>query len=566
MARDPLAALRRVLVTRRAGWGLAAVLVLLGVVLGVQRLGGRRLTSAAGVAVGALTDAFRSVLGAGWLLLLLVAVVLMLSLGLSSRRGQAAGRWLRPRLTARPTRWAAAAACMLMVLVLVVVVLPPRFTAHRDFDEDHEELKAQNDVRTTLLQALAGGVLLLGAYVAYRQLRVTREGQITDRYTKAVDQLGSQHLDVRLGGIYSLERIARDSPPDRATIEEVLTAFVRGHAPWPPPPSPFPPQAITQRLVTFAQRQRSAWERRTAEDPAGRPEQGQTDEEAAEPQPPAADVLAAMTVLGRRQLPPGGLRPLDLTGVDLRRAELKGANLQGTEFTGANLQRAGLMAANLQDTRLWWTNLQGARLQGANLRGADLWTANLQGTRLEDADLQGVRALQANLQSAELKRANLRGARLFDANLQGAELEEASLEDAKLHGSNLQDAKLERANLQGARLYRANLQGARLYGANLQGARLEEANLQGMALYGLYLQGARLERADLRGALLKGADLRGARLQGAKLQGAQLEGADLRGAQETRDAPWPTCWPEGWDRDRIARHGVQSVPYAGYRD
>ena len=50
----------------------------------------------------------------------------------------------------------------------------------------------------------------------------------------AIDQLGHAHLDVRLGGIYAIERIARDSPADRAAIGEVLTAFIRSHAPWPP--------------------------------------------------------------------------------------------------------------------------------------------------------------------------------------------------------------------------------------------------------------------------------------------------------------------------------------------
>ena len=41
---------------------------------------------------------------------------------------------------------------------------------------------------------------------------------MTDRYTKAIKQLGSKKLDVRIGGIYALERVARDSaqrPPDR---------------------------------------------------------------------------------------------------------------------------------------------------------------------------------------------------------------------------------------------------------------------------------------------------------------------------------------------------------------
>jgi len=45
---------------------------------------------------------------------------------------------------------------------------------------------------------------------------------------------GRRLLDLRLGGIYALERIARDSEADRATIAEVLTAYIRIHSPWPP--------------------------------------------------------------------------------------------------------------------------------------------------------------------------------------------------------------------------------------------------------------------------------------------------------------------------------------------
>jgi hypothetical protein len=401
MARGPrLAALRRVLLTRQAGWWLAYILVLLGILLS-----GQRLRQAAGVVGQVLEAATRLVLDAGGLLLLLTAFGLAGGLYLSSPRGRATTHWLGPRLRTRPVLVGAAAAGLLAVLVLVVLVLPQLLGGDDRTD--------QNSVRTTLLQGFAALLVLtgaaIGAAVTLRQVRTTREGQITDRYTNAVEQLGSQHLDVRLGGIYALERIARDSPPDRATIEEVLTAYVRGHAPWPPPAAPPSLQAITQRLVTLAQGQRSALRRRTAKDTAGQDQPDGPDKRGGGPQAPPADIQAAVTVLGRRQRPPEGLRRLDLTRVDLRGANLAGTNLQGAILTGANLQRAWLTSANLQDAWLTSATLQGATLQGANLQGA-----NLQGVVLSPANLQGANLPGANLQGTDLSGANLQGAVAWD--------------------------------------------------------------------------------------------------------------------------------------------------------
>jgi len=90
----------------------------------------------------------------------------------------------------------------------------------------------QNDFRGQLIQVLAGLIVITGAAATWQQIRIAREGQITDRFTRAIDHLGSDTLDVRLGGIYALERIAVNSPADRTSITSILGAFVRGHAPW----------------------------------------------------------------------------------------------------------------------------------------------------------------------------------------------------------------------------------------------------------------------------------------------------------------------------------------------
>jgi hypothetical protein len=79
---------------------------------------------------------------------------------------------------------------------------------------------------------VAGLLLIMGATATWWQLQVNREGQITERPSLAIDRLGSQTSDVRLGGTFTLERVAKDSPAGQDTVAAVLSAFIRTHAPW----------------------------------------------------------------------------------------------------------------------------------------------------------------------------------------------------------------------------------------------------------------------------------------------------------------------------------------------
>jgi hypothetical protein len=124
---------------------------------------------------------------------------------------------------------------------------PWLFTRHPSSDlTDAETLKAENDVRTTLVQAVGGLALASGAIVTYRAFRHTRleqdrayqlsqSQQVTESFAKAVEQLGHDQAPVRLGAMYALERLAQDNPPRRQTIVDVLCAYLR--MPYTVPPS-----------------------------------------------------------------------------------------------------------------------------------------------------------------------------------------------------------------------------------------------------------------------------------------------------------------------------------------
>lgn len=268
-----------------------------------------------------------------------------------------------------------------------------------------DQADAINDVRQTLLQTAGGLALLAGLAFTARTYYLSRAGhqreleaQITDRYTRAVEQLGSTNSSVRIGGIYALERIMGDSAKDHETIVEVLAAFIR------------------------------------AGSGVAKPE----------PRPPLpADVQAALTVLGRRP-DRGEANRVDLSGADLRGARLRHARLQGAELRGAQLQEADLVGAKLQK----------ADLRTAQLRGADLSWSQLDGAYLNGADLQG-----ADLSGAQLRFAYLSGTQLHSADLRWAKLYGAQLDGAQLHHTNLDKAELQGANLEFARdLTQADLQ------------------------------------------------------------------------------------------------------------
>jgi uncharacterized protein YjbI with pentapeptide repeats len=303
--------------------------------------------------------------------------------------------------------WAVAVLAVIMLVVACVVLFPiyvvnfdvPGAEAGRLSAKDLAA--ARNDVRTTLLQGLAGTFFIATAFFTWRQIRVSErqlraseDEQVASRFTKAIEQLGDDRLDVRVGGIYALERIAHVSHRDHGPTVEVLTAFIRGRVPWP-----------SQRTPTEV---------------------------------PPADAQAALTVLGRRNLSnEAGRRStinlcrVDLRGADLRGGEFAGAlfndsNLDGADLRRADLSAARLAAASLRKANLRYAQLQDAILVRARLSGARLFGVNAQRAELIDADLVGARLSEADLRNVNFRRANLDDAYLGKAKLEGAALEQTS--------------------------------------------------------------------------------------------------------------------------------------------
>jgi len=247
--------------------------------------------------------------------------------------------------------------------------LPKRQTARLGLTEPKDRNEVEDNFRKTFTQLLGGAAVLIGAALAYLQFtqqqqasqqqfshqqQASRDLLISNQVAKGFEQLGSDKLLVRLGGIYALEGVMNTSEQYHMPVLEALSAFIRDST---------------------------------------RTEKGDD--------PPATDVQAALTVIARRSAI--GKEGPDFTNAHIPKAGLNYANRIDAALTEATLTGAFLVSANLTSANLTQANLTGAiltalyREEGGPERKAH---ANLKGARLDDADLRGATVTQAQLDQA----------------------------------------------------------------------------------------------------------------------------------------------------------------------
>ncbi|MEV6712316.1 pentapeptide repeat-containing protein [Lentzea sp. NPDC051208] len=224
-------------------------------------------------------------------------------------------------------------------------------------------LVPQNAPRSTSLLLFGGVLIATGGALTWRQ---ARDGQMVERYRRAVEHLGSAEIEVRLGGLHALEQIAKDSARSRPLVDDTIGDFLRERSPW-----------------------------TGADQPSGPGVRG-----------PGPDVETALAILTR----PGAV--IDLSHVDLRGADLGKLKLAGAVIRRCNLAGARLFGTCLDDAVLDATDLRDADLRGASLRQASLRVACLEGADLRAADLTDADLRGADMRAVNLGKAVLTGARV----------------------------------------------------------------------------------------------------------------------------------------------------------
>ena len=294
-------------------------------------------------------------------------------------------------------------------LILLLIVLAVAFVVvlvSKSFEACIlKSLGLEEDAKYEALKFLGismGGILIaLQALMSYKRAKAmektaksqadavlkTEQGQRQDRLKNAIEHLGHKSDSVRLGGAYELFHLAEDTEDLRQTVFDILCAHIR----------------------------RTTGEEKYRETHKSKPSE---------------EVQSLLTLLFVQEHEVFKGLHINLQGIWLNGADLK----------GARLEEAVLTAAHLQETELSQAHLQGAKLEKAHLQGASLNQAYLQGAFL----------LRTRLQGASLFMAGLQGTFIGETCLQGTDLSEAHLQGAYLNTPYLQDAIFFNTDMRGA--------------------------------------------------------------------------------------------------------------------
>jgi uncharacterized protein YjbI with pentapeptide repeats len=278
--------------------------------------------------------------------------------------------------------------CLVVGFILLIWFLPLLQVPSGDKLSPKERIELRDKTRATLAQILGGVALLVGVYSVAENWRMSKSSEFTDRLIRCIQLLaaenkdGKKQIDSRVGAIYSLDRISRDSGREQRVVMEIIAAYIQTNS---------PKGALSSPQVD-------------------------------------ADVQAALNVLiGREKRfdPPGGW--LDLSYVNLKQADFT----VGADVTGARLGSVSKVGR----VRFVDCNLDGAFLTGVDLRDGVFTAASMKDAFLIRARLDGADLSSANLSGARLNEASLVGARMDGTRLLGADLSGAVINQEQLNSS-----------------------------------------------------------------------------------------------------------------------------------
>jgi len=353
--------------------------------------------------------------------------------------------------------------------------------------------------------------------VSHQQARTQTETLQTSLLTKAIEQLGAMreekrsfqdaegkwqtvsetvpNLEVRLGAIYLLRRLAEDNARDHWPILETLCAYIRensreewrkwsrqqiakGRVPEEGENPEYLEPVKKNRLRVYPQNARAI---------ALRSIPGLT---AAIPTP-REDISSALNVIGQRQLVERHNSINLLKNSEIRRLSLSNCFLPRSTLDGLNFNYIDCHHTHFELSSCTYSDFSTSNLQGSDFSFAtcfktifsrsDCFEGKFYGAYLNAAEYVETDCGNADFSRSFCGNAIFLGAKCETAEFCSADASEANFTASKCSGANFFDTNLRGSLFSNENLHKADFTYSRVHGADFARTFFFEANVQGIS-------------------------------------------------------------------------------------
>ena len=271
-----------------------------------------------------------------------------------------------------------------------------------------------------------------------KQIDLQRKQRTDDRFTTAVELLGSSETSARTGAIYSLYHLAIEDEKYRKEVSQILCSHIRSKT--------------NEPDYKKEHKERASNEIQSTIDLLLKDKNGNKG-------------LYCQDFAKEENFPKANFEYAHLVNANFSFAQCKGAIFNHAKCQGANFDYAQCQGAHFNTAQC-----QGANFTFAQWQGAKFTSAQCQGAYFDKAQCQGAKFIHAQCQGAGFSYAKCQGADFYKAQCQGAGFNHAQFQAANFDETHFQGAYFNKAQCQGARFSDAQCQGAYFYKTQCQGA------------------------------------------------------------------------------------------------
>lgn len=302
------------------------------------------------------------------------------------------------------------------------------------FIENEKFLGIVAPLATPIVGAVGIAFLLWRTVLTDRQVRVAseqtsliRQNSAFDQYQRALEMLSDENMSVRLGGIYSLKRLASENPRQwHVQSAELLCTFIR---------HPVDAPKSEHRMREDVQAALDAVVYRSD-----------------------AQIAVERDVGFAINLFRADLRHAKLSEADLRYADLSGADMRNVEGSLGDFSNTK-MGGDLRGSQFHHANFSKAQMNGVDMRGVLCGGAHFVGTNLNHAKMSGSMFQRSIFEDAwgisDVSNSDLTGASMMNATFYMATLLGANLRDTDFSGAKFPSN--ERGHVRGGRSWSENV-------------------------------------------------------------------------------------------------------------